>query len=173
MSFIIRQATLDDVSGILVIYNDAVANTLAIFNETMVDLANREAWFAGRKASGYPVLVAESDGNVLGYASYGDWRPFEGFRHSREHSVYVRSDVRGAGIGRALLSELIAYAREQNVHVLVAAIEASNEASIRLHESLGFIHNGRFHEVGQKFGQWLDLEFMQLKLQGAQNLHVV
>jgi L-amino acid N-acyltransferase YncA len=173
MTFHIRLATEADLPGILEIYNDAVVNTLAIFNETMVDLQNRKAWFAQRKAQGYPVLVAERDGQVLGYATYGDWRPFEGFRHSREHSVYVRSDVRGSGIGRALMLELINQAKQQEIHVLVAAIEASNEASIRLHESLGFTHNGRFHEVGQKFGQWLDLVFMQLKVKGAANLRVV
>ena len=173
MTFIIRPATDADLPGILEIYNDAVANTLAIFNETMVDLENRRDWLKSRRAQGYPVLVAVRDGHVLGYATYGDWRPFEGFRHSREHSIYVRSDVRGAGIGRALMLELIACAKLQNIHVLVAAIEASNVASIRLHESLGFIENGRFHEVGQKFGKWLDLVFMQLKVQGAQNLRLV
>lgn len=173
MPYFIRPATEADLPGILEIYNDAVVNTLAIFNETMVDLENRKDWLKQRRAQGYPVLVAVRDDVVLGYATYGDWRPFEGFRHSREHSIYVRADARGTGIGRALMVELIEYAKEQNVHVLVAAIEASNEASIRLHENLGFVQNGRFHEVGQKFGQWLDLVFMQLKVKGTPNLRVV
>jgi L-amino acid N-acyltransferase YncA len=173
MPFQIRPATEADLPGILEIYNDAVANTLAIFNETIVDLENRRDWLKLRSKQGYPVLVAVRDDLVLGYATYGDWRPFEGFRHSREHSIYVRSDVRGSGIGRALMIELIECAKSQNIHVLVAAIEASNEASIHLHASLGFIENGRFHEVGQKFGNWLDLVFMQLKVKGAPNLKIV
>lgn len=167
MSFYIRPATEADLPGILEIYNDAVANTLAIFNETIVDLENRRDWFKLRSAQGNPVLVAVRDDLVIAYASYGDWRAFEGFRHSREHSIYVRSDVRGSGIGRALMLELIESAKAQNIHVLIAAIEARNVASVRLHENLGFVENGRFHEVGQKFGKWLDLVFMQLKVKDA------
>lgn len=164
MTLIVRHATENDLQGILEIYNDAVANTLAIFNETLVDLDNRKAWYVQRMSAGFPILVAERHGQVVGYASYGDWRAFEGFRHTREHSVYVRSDVRGGGIGRALMVELIEEAKRNKVHVLIAAIEGSNHASIRLHENLGFTHNGRFTEVGQKFGKWLDLVCMQLSL---------
>lgn len=170
MTLTIRHATEADLPAILEIYNDAVANTLAIFNETLVDLDNRREWFLDRQAKSYPVLVAERNGAVLGYASYGDWRAFEGFRHSKEHSVYIRSDVRGGGIGRALMEELIVQARQNKVHVLIAGIEGSNEASIRLHEKLGFQLNGRFPETGIKFGKWLDLVFMQLILQDKSDL---
>jgi phosphinothricin acetyltransferase len=161
---IIRDAAQADLPGIMAIYNDAVANTTAIWNETEVDLENRRQWFAARKERGFPVLVTERDGAIAGYASYGDWRPFEGFRHTVEHSVYVHWDHRGAGIGRQLMEALIARARAGSIHVMVAAIEAGNTASISLHERLGFRVTGTFSEVGIKFGRWLDLTCMELKL---------
>jgi phosphinothricin acetyltransferase len=148
------------------IYNDAVANTTAIWNDVLVDLQNRKEWFAARKAKGFPVLVAELDGKVAGYASYGDWRAFDGYRHTVEHSVYVHRDARGGGIGRLLMQELIARAASNGMHVMIAAIESENDASIRLHEKLGFRIAGKFSEVGTKFGRWLDLTCMELKVSG-------
>lgn len=161
----IRDAGQGDVEGILAIYNDAVANTTAIWNETTVDAANRAAWMADRRRAGFPVLVATSpDGAVLGYATFGDYRPFEGYRHTVEHSVYVRADRRGAGIGEALMAALIRRARELGKHVMVAGVEAGNAGSIRLHEKLGFERVGHLKQVGAKFGRWLDLAFLQLRL---------
>ncbi|QXH36340.1 GNAT family N-acetyltransferase [Pseudomonas muyukensis] len=164
MSHLLRDALPDDLPGILDIYNDAVANTTAIWNETPVDLANRQAWFESRAQQGYPVLVAVDDSGVLGYASFGDWRPFEGFRHTVEHSVYIRGDQRGKGLGPALMEALVERARRCDKHVMVAAIERGNTASIRLHERLGFSITGQMPQVGVKFGRWLDLTFMQLYL---------
>ncbi|KTC19712.1 MULTISPECIES: GNAT family N-acetyltransferase [Pseudomonas] len=166
----IRDAVHADLPAIRDIYNDAVLNTLAIWNEQTVDLGNRQAWFAARQAQGYPILVAVNEaGDVLGYASFGDWRPFEGFRHTVEHSVYIRSDQRGQGLGPLLMQALIERARGCGKHVMVAAIESGNTASIRLHERLGFTLNGQMPQVGVKFGKWLDLTFMQLMLApGAQ-----
>ncbi|WP_282362440.1 GNAT family N-acetyltransferase [Pseudomonas sp. PS01300] len=166
----IRDAVHADLPAIRDIYNDAVLNTLAIWNEQTVDLGNRQAWFAARQAQGFPILVAVNEaGDVLGYASFGDWRPFEGFRHTVEHSVYIRSDQRGQGLGPLLMQALIERARSCGKHVMVAAIESGNTASIRLHERLGFTLNGQMPQVGVKFGKWLDLTFMQLMLApGAQ-----
>ena len=161
----IRDAHAGDIEAILAIYNDAVSNTLAIWNERTVDAANRAAWLADRQRAGYPVLVAiDAEGTVAGYASFGDWRPFEGFRHTVEHSVYVRADSRGAGIGKALMVELIARARGLRKHVMVAGIEAGNAGSIALHKQLGFEEVGLMRQVGTKFGAWLDLAFLQLQL---------
>lgn len=160
----IRDAAEGDLPGILAIYNDAVENTTAIWNETLVDLDNRRAWLRARLAQGYPVLVAIDDGAVLGYASFGDWRAFDGYRHTVEHSVYVGANTRGRGVGRALLTALIPRAAALGKHVLVAGIEAGNQPSIRLHEQLGFMRTGLMPEVGIKFGRWLDLQFMQLIL---------
>lgn len=161
---IVRAASEADLPAILEIYNDAVLNTTAIWNEQPVDLGNRQAWFSARHAQGYPILVSVENDEVTGYASFGDWRPFEGFRYSVEHSVYVRSDQRGKGLGPRLMEALIERARTCGKHVMVAAIESGNHASIRLHERQGFIITGQMPQVGIKFGRWLDLTFMQLTL---------
>lgn len=159
----IRDATDADLAGILEIYNDAVLNTTAIWNEKTVDLANRRAWLAEHNAQGYPVLVAvDEQDQVLGYASFGDWRTWDGYRHTVEHSVYVKNDHIGAGIGKALMRALIDRARALGKHVMVAGIESENRASIHMHQQLGFVHVGQLREVGTKFGRWLDLTFMQL-----------
>lgn len=160
----IRDATEKDLPAIRDIYNDAVRNTTAIWNEQPVDLANRLAWFNARQAQGYPILVAVENDEVTGYSSFGDWRPFEGFRYSVEHSVYVRNDQRGKGLGPRLMQVLIERARSAGKYVMVAAIESGNQASIRLHERLGFVTTGQMLQVGIKFGRWLDLTFMQLAL---------
>lgn len=161
----VRDARPVHAAGIAAIYNDAVAHTTAIWNDTLVDPADRTAWLTGRQDAGRPVLVAvDDDDQVLAYASYGDWRAFDGYRHTVEHSVYVRTDQRGAGLGRRLLEALIDRARDAGVHVMVAAIEAGNTGSVRLHEKLGFTHVGTLTQVGAKFGTWLDLTFLQLTL---------
>ncbi|TWI58351.1 phosphinothricin acetyltransferase [Pseudomonas duriflava] len=166
MTCSIVPASEADLPGILAIYNDAVENTTAIWNETLVDLDNRRAWLADRTAQKFPVLVAhDASGAVIGYASYCTWRTIEGFRHTVEHSVYVRSDQCGQGIGPQLMQALITCARNVNLHMMVAAIESGNAVSIRLHERLGFVTTGQMPEVGKKFGRWLDLTFMQLKLE--------
>jgi len=166
MSISIRDARDDDLPGILAIYNDAVLHSTALWIETLADLANRQAWLSERNAAGFPVLVAlDEAGEVLGYASYGSWRSNEGFRHTVEHSLYVRADQRGRGLGLVLLKALIEQAKSAELHVMVAAIESENAASIRLHERLGFVTSGQMPQVGRKFGRWLDLTFMQLTLE--------
>ena len=102
--------------------------------------------------------------SAVGYASFGDWRAWDGYRHTVEHSVYVRTDQRGKGVGEALMHALIKRARRIGKHVMVAGIEAKNAGSIRLHEKLGFEHVGHLKQVGTKFGGWLDLLFLQLIL---------
>jgi phosphinothricin acetyltransferase len=166
----IRDAHEADLDGILQIYNHAVLHTTAIWNEKAVDLANRQAWLSQRNAQGYPVLVAVDDaGTVLGYASFCEWRAWDGYRHTVEHSVYVQPDHVNAGIGKALMRELIARARTLGKHVMVAGIESENRASIHMHQQLGFVHVGQLREVGTKFGRWLDLTFMQLVLNPQQS----
>lgn len=161
---LIRDAIPADLGALRDIYNDAVLNTTAIWNEVAIDLDNRRAWLELRAQQGFPVLVAEDAGEVVGYASYGPWRAFDGFRETVEHSVYVRADQRGKRVGPQLMQALIDRARAQGLHVMVAAIESGNAASIRLHERLGFATTGQMPQVGQKFGRWLDLTFMQLIL---------
>ncbi|WP_176086822.1 GNAT family N-acetyltransferase [Martelella sp. HB161492] len=158
---LIRDARESDLPVIVDIYNDAVVNTTAIWNDVLIDLENRMYWLDQRRQRGFPVLVAEQEGAVLGYASYGDWRAFDGYKHTVEHSVYVHKDARGKGTGLKLMEELLIRARAGKVHVMIAAIDASNTASIRLHEKLGFQHTGLYREVGTKFGRWLDLATLQ------------
>ncbi|MDQ0473768.1 GNAT family N-acetyltransferase [Labrys wisconsinensis] len=160
----VRPATTADLPAILAIYNDAVASTTAIWNWSPVDLANRQAWFATRTGQGYPVLVADTGAGAEGYASFGDWRAFEGYRHTVEHSVYVAASARGRGHGRALLGALIEEARGLGKHVMLGGIDAANAPSLALHARFGFVETARMPEVGQKFGRWLDLVFMQKML---------
>ncbi|MGC5248735.1 N-acetyltransferase family protein [Gordonia sp. DT219] len=165
----IRDAGIDDVDGITAIYNHAVEHTTAIWNDRLVDAADRRRWLTQRQAGRFPVLVAvepEHAGpqQVLGYVTYGPYRPHDGYRHTVEHSVYVRDDQQGRGVGSELMAALIARARESGVHVLVAGIDAANTGSIRLHERFGFSRVGLLTEVGTKFGSWLDLAFLQLTL---------
>ncbi|MFT4151076.1 MAG: GNAT family N-acetyltransferase [Paracoccaceae bacterium] len=160
----IRNAIPSDAEAIAAIYNDAVVNTTAIWNEVAVDTANRVDWMAARTGAGFPLLVAEVGGAVAGYASYGPWRAFDGYRGTVEHSVYVAQGFRGRGLARALMTALIDRARAQGLHVMVAGIEAGNAPSIALHRSLGFSEPLVMEQVGQKFGRWLDLAFLTLRL---------
>ncbi|QAY59611.1 N-acetyltransferase family protein [Microbacterium protaetiae] len=161
---LIRDATPADAAAIAAIYNDAVLHTTATWHTTTVDADERRAWIAARQTAGFPVLVAADDGDVIGYATYGDWRAWEGYRFTVEHSVYVRADRRSRGLGRTLLERLIAHARAAGKHVMVAGIGSENAGSIALHERLGFTEVGRMPQVGAKFGRWLDLVFLQLVL---------
>ena len=160
----IRYASKEDCAAIAAIYNHAVVNTAAIWNDQTVDTENRIAWFATRTQLGYPVIVSEEHGVVTGYASFGDWRAFDGFRHTVEHSVYIHPEYQGKGLGFALMERLIAEAKRIGKHVMVAGIEAQNHGSIHLHSKLGFTITGQMPQVGTKFGRWLDLTFMQLQL---------
>ncbi|PCE16187.1 acetyltransferase [Microbacterium sp. SZ1] len=160
----IRDAETADLDAITDIHNHAVVHTTAIWNEDAVDVADRAAWLAARQGRGYPVIVAVDDTGVVGYASFGEWRPHSGFRHTVEHSIYVRGDQQGRGIGTALMGELIERARRLGIHVMVAAVESGNLPSIVLHKRLDFLQVGRMPQVGAKFGRWLDLTFLQLIL---------
>jgi L-amino acid N-acyltransferase YncA len=161
---IVRAATENDLPSILAIYNDAVLNTTAIWNETPVDLANRRAWFEARRAAGFPVLVADERGVVVGYGSLSDFRPFEGYRVTVEHSLYVAADARRKGLGAALLTALMQDARQLGKRAMIGGIDGANAPSISLHEKFGFAEVGRLPGVGEKFGRPLDLVLMQKTL---------
>ena len=159
---IIRVAEAGDLPGILAIYNDVLATSTAIYAEVPSTLDDRRAWWQGRQAQGFPVLVAADGGEVLGFASYGEWRgAWPGYRYTVEHSVHVRVDRRGQGVGRQLVEALFPLARAQGKHVMIAGVDAENEASLRFHARLGFERVAHFREVGHKFGRWLDLVFLQ------------
>jgi L-amino acid N-acyltransferase len=163
----LREATAADLPGILAIYNDVIATTTAVYAYEPVALADREAWFAGRRAVGYPVLVMAQAGDVLGFGSFGDWRAWPAYATTVEHSVHVRADQRGKGIGRALVTALIERAAGLGKHVMIAGIDADNAASIGLHAALGFERVAHHREVARKFDRWLDLVFMERRLDRA------
>lgn len=158
----IRDAETRDAETIAEIFNDSVLHSAFTWTTETVSPANRAMWVEERRAQGFPVLVAVDDSDaVLGYASYGTFRGAGGYRHTVEHSVYVRAEHQGEGHGRALLHALVDRAEASDVHVMVAVIAAENAGSIRLHEQTGFARVGRLPEVGRKFGRWLDLVLMQ------------
>lgn len=161
----IRPARDEDIAAITEIYNHAVSETTAIWNERVVDRANRAEWLKAHEDADLPVMVAVDEADrVMGYATFGPWRAWDGYRHTVEHSVYVHRDRQRAGVGRRLMLDLIEAARQRGYHVMIAGIESGNAGSIRLHETLGFEAVGQCRQVGCKFGRWLDLTFMQIVL---------
>lgn len=182
----IRPATTDDLPAILDIFNQVVATSTAVYSLQPTTLAEREGWYRSRVDAGFPVLVATGPGrmdgadgadgatgadptdrtgragSVLGFASFGDFRgAWPGYRYAVEHSVHVREDCRGRGIGPALVQALFPLALAMGKHVMVGGVDAANHGSLRMHERLGFERVAHFREVGHKFGRWLDLVFLQ------------
>jgi phosphinothricin acetyltransferase len=157
----IRAALMSDVPAIREIYNEVLTNTTAIYDDVPVSLEDRQAWTKSRLDAGFPVLVAQDEGQVIGFSSFGTWRPRTGYRDTVEHSVHVRVDRRGQGVGRRLVEALFPLAQAQRRHVMIGHIDAEATASLALHEKLGFRRVGHFPEVAQKFGRWLDLIAVQ------------
>lgn len=163
----IRAARESDLPRILDIYNEAILNTTAVYDYTAHTLPMRQAWFAAKQADGFPVLVAELEGQVAGFASLGTFRSWDAYRYTAENSLYVASPYRGQGVGQLLLTHLLATAQEMNLHAIVAGIDADNQVSLHLHRKYGFQEVAHFRQVGYKFDRWLDLKFMQLILENG------
>ncbi len=161
---LIRSAVDADLDAILVIHNDAIQHSTALWTDETVDRIDREDWLVSRTSAGDAVLVAIENDQVAGYAAYAPWRAKFGYRHTVEDSVYIAEPFQGRGFGRSLLVELIEHARGAGHHVMLADIESGNAASIGLHESLGFVEAGHLREIGTKFDRWLDLTILQLDL---------
>ena len=160
----IRPAKLKDVPKILEIINYEITNSTVVYDYKKRSLAQQIEWFNAKQEAKMPVLVAEKNSTVLGYGSFGIYRPWEAYKYSVEHSIYVSSSDRGTGVGKILMEELILLAKKQGYHTMIAGIDAENNGSYRFHEKFGFKEVGRFNEVGYKFNRWLDLIFMQLYL---------
>lgn len=164
MTRAIAPAERQDLPEILAIYNDVIRTSTAVYREIEFTAEAGATWFNSKCAAGFPFIVAKDASGVTGFGSLGDFRAPPCYQHSVEHSVHVRSDRRGQGIGRRLLIELMHLAAGMHKHVMIAGIDADNAVSIKLHESLGFIKVAHFHEVGFKFGRWLDLVFLECRL---------
>ncbi|MBI4660774.1 MAG: N-acetyltransferase [Verrucomicrobia bacterium] len=161
----IRPATENDLPGTLEIYNEAVLNTTATYDYEPRTLEHRRAWFEDHAKHNYPVFVAEDQaGRVVGWSALNPYHDRMGYRFTTENSVYVAADRRGQGIGTLLMPPLIDAARERKFRAILAAIDAENPVSIRLHAAFGFVQVGHFKQVGFKFGRWLDVVYMELLL---------
>lgn len=163
-TFTLRAATSADLDAMLSIYNHAVLHTTASYDYQPRSEDRQRDWFAAKQAAGLPVLVAQQGKAIAGFASYGPFRAWDGYRFTVEHSVYVGEAFRRLGIASALVQELLQHAAGQGLHLMVAAIDAANTGSIELHRRLGFAEAGVLREAGYKFDRWLDLAFMTKKL---------
>ncbi|RZJ68301.1 MAG: N-acetyltransferase family protein [Flavobacterium sp.] len=164
MEFSIRNANESDVPGILGIVNHAILHTTANYNYAPQLLADQQLWFAEKTKKNNPILVADYDGKVIGFSTYGTFREKIGYQFTVEHSVYVADGFSGNGIGKALLQKLISVAKEQGYHNMIGGIDASNSGSIAFHKKFGFEECGIIKDAAFKFDRWLDLMFMQLLL---------
>jgi L-amino acid N-acyltransferase YncA len=161
----IRNATLDDAEAIRAIYNDAVLNTTAVFDYTAREPQAQRDWLQMKAEQNLPVLVAVDGNTVVGYSSYGQFRPWPAFLYCVENAIYIAPDRRGQGIGQMLLAAIVDAAVKNGRRTMVAAITAENAASLHLHEKLGFVRTGLIRDSGWKFERWLDLVFLQRMLQ--------
>ena len=160
----IRPASIEDLQQILDIYNFAIIHTTAVYDYAPHTLEMRKQWFIAKQKDGYPVLVAEENGEIKGFCALGSFRAWAAYKFTAEDAVYVKEAEQGKGIGKLLMQALIGEAKQLGFHSIVAGIDADNRFSIRLHERFGFREVAYFKEVGWKFDRWLDLKFMQLVL---------
>ncbi len=162
-AIVIRRANLADVEAITGIYNEAILTTTATFDTEPKSVDERTQWLQSHDER-HPVLVAEAEGLVMGWASLTRWSERKAYDETAETSFYVQASHRGRGIGRKLKSAIIEEARRLRFHTLIARIAEGSQESIHLNESAGFMHVGTLKEVGRKFGRLLDVHIMQLVL---------
>jgi len=162
---LVSGARLRHSKAILAILNESIANSTALYDYKLRTDADMQSWFDAKERNNHPVICVENEsGELMGFASYGQFRERPAYKYTVEHSVYVDARFRGLGAGRMLLEAIIAAAENQDYHVMVGGIDASNAVSIKLHESQGFTSCGIVRQAGFKFGRWLDLAFYQLIL---------
>jgi len=160
---IIRKANLFDIDTITEIYNDAVVSTTATFDIEPKNTDEMRRWFA-KHGPRHPILVAELDGQIIGWASLSKWSERNGYSDTAEVSVYVKDGFRGKGVGKKLLIDILKEGKKAELHTVVGRIVEGNDVSICLAESVGFVRIGTMREVGRKFGKLLDVHLMQIIL---------
>jgi L-amino acid N-acyltransferase len=163
----IRDAVADDAGAISVLYNATVSTTTVAWTEEHESVATRQEWLQKQQAANNPVLVAESDDRVVGFAAYGEFRnatKWPGYRFTVEHTIHIDAAHQGAGLGGVLLEELVWRATAAGLHVMIGAIDGGNDGSIRFHERHDFAPVAHLPQVGFKFGRWLDLVLVQRTL---------
>ena len=166
MNVSIRLAEMSDVPAITAIYNEAVINTTASYDYEPASLENRTQWFEQHRQLGLPVMVAvDETGAIVGFGALSKFRDKIGYQYTVEHSVYVEKNHYRQGIGRLIVLTLIDAACALGKHIIIGGVDGSNEASVRLHEALGFEKVAHFKQVGYKFDRWLDVIFFQRVLE--------
>lgn len=156
----IRIATVSDAQAICDIYNPYVENTIVSFEETPVDAATMAQRITDIRQR-YPWYVAEDAGCIVGYAYAGSWRPRVAYRHAVETSVYLAADAARRGLGRALYAAILDELPRKGYRCAMGGIALPNDASVALHEAMGFVKVAHFKDVGFKFGQWIDVGYWQ------------
>ena len=157
----IRDAVQADFDQITAIYNEVLTHSTAIYNDRPATVEERLSWWSSRIAQGFPVVVASDRGRIAGFATFGDFRAWPGYRFTVEGTVHIHAGARGRGTGTALLKEILARARAMGKHIMIAGVDSENAASLRFLERFGFERAGHLREVGYKFDRFLDLVFMQ------------
>jgi L-amino acid N-acyltransferase YncA len=157
----IRDAVLADFEQITAIYNEVLTQTTAIYNDRPATVEERISWWRSRTAQGFPVLVADDGAKIAGFATFGDFRAWPGYRFTVEGTVHIHSGSRGQGVGTELLKAILARALALGKHVMIAGVDSQNTASLRFLERFGFERAGHLREVGYKFDSFLDLVFLQ------------
>lgn len=161
----IRNAMMGDLPSILKIVNYEIEHTTSIYDYEKRSLRDQTDWFKNKISEKMPVILAEENGIVLGFGTFGIFRPWDGYQFSIEHSICLDKNSRGKGTGKIIMRELIDLAKKKGFHTMLAGVDANNTKSIQFHSNFGFKEVGRFNQIGYKFGKWLDLIFMQLFLQ--------
>jgi phosphinothricin acetyltransferase len=155
---------------ILAIFNDAILTSTALYDYKSRNMDDMKSWFEVKNQNSYPVIgIVDEMEKLLAFGSYGQFRTWQAYKYSIEHSLYVEKSHRGKGLGKIILSELIQAARKQQYHCMVAGIDSTNIASIKLHKQYNFEHCGTIKQVGFKFNSWLNLDFYQLLLDSPSN----
>ncbi len=165
MKTTVRAYKTQDAQSILDIINYTILNSTALYDYNTRTLEQQMTIIADKLSKNFPVIVAEIKGKVVGFGMYSEFRFREAYKFTIEHSVYVNQDFHGKGIGKLLLEELINRAKEQNMHTMIAVIDAENQSSVEFHERFGFKTVGVIKESGYKFDRWLHSVFMQLILE--------
>ncbi len=157
----IRDAVQADFEQITAIYNEVLTNSTAIYNDRRATAEERISWWRSRIAQDFPVLVAAEGAHIAGFATFGDFRAWPGYRFTVEGTVHIHAGSRGQGVGTELLKAIIAGAKAMGKHVMIAGVDSENTASLRFLERFGFERAGHLREVGYKFDRYLDLVLLQ------------
>ncbi len=157
----LRPAIADDAPGVAEIWNELIRETAATFNSVEKTPDELVALFAERPAQGSVFLIAEDAGEILGFATYFQFRGGVGYARTMEHSIHLTRAARGKGVGRALMTALETHAAEAGVHSMWTGVSGENIAGIKFHQRLGCQQVARLPEVGFKFGRWMDLVLLQ------------